>query len=699
MAEVEWDDLDDWDALFGPLKRNRPEQRLFNLVLALLSSERGLTKQEIFEIVEGYDAQPAAGETRKQRLAALERQFERDKTKLRDIGVPLEVIESPVEPGNNQMLRYRVSKRELQVPEGLTFSDRELMLLRLAALSWRRGSLDTVSRRATLKVEALRAPDAALHGHIVPRFGLAEPAAPALLAAIDTGESVRFGYQLHGRSAPLMRNVAPLAIHRFEGRWHLLGYDLDRDQPRVFLLSRITSAVKQTRQTYDRDLRALVPDQISALVSLQERQPVRVAARVGSFAAGQLRQRGEPQLTADGSYAVVEFGTIDYSELATELAAYGADIAVLEPASLRDNVRNALLAVAAAHAGEAPIPAAAPSRQHRSAVARRAPLAMEDAVLLLLALVPFLRESGPVSLAELGERFEVDESRLFDLIRFLGTAGIPGELLSYQHDDLFDIDWDALKDGIVSLSHTVAIDDAPRLSGVELSSLLLGLEALAPALSDADAGLAAGLRARLGGLVDAAGNAAISAAGAPADPRIATIAQAIEHRKAVGFKYVSRNGVESERVVDPYLLVELDDAWYLRGWCRERVGERMFLVAGMTDVSSAGPADDTHVMSDHRGEDNADNLVARLPARLLSRIDGFSPTVVEQLSGDRVRVQLASWHADTAARLAQRAPGELEVEQPTVARSAVREWAEHAARWHSSFTAATASQFGLSELG
>ena len=693
MAAVDWEDLDDWDALFGPLKRNRPEQRLFNLVLALLSSERGLTKQEVFERVDGYDVSPADGETRKQRIAALERQFERDKVKLRDIGVPLEVIDSPADPGNNQLLRYRVSKRDLQVPKGLEFSDRELTLLRLAALSWRRGSLDTVSRRATVKVEALRAPDAALHGHVVPRFGLTEPAAPALLAAIDAGEAVRFGYRIIDRSTPLARHVAPLAIHRFEGRWHLLAFDLERNAPRVFLLSRITDAVRSTKKPYERELRDLVPAQIADLESFQRVQRAEVAAKTGTYAASQLRMRGSAELAADGQYERFAFGTIDYAELALELAAFGTDVIILAPDSLRERVAEALSQLAELHAGEVTTTLGGSSQQQRSAVARRAPLAMEDAVLLLLALVPFLRESGPVSLTELSERFEVEESRLFDLIRFLGTAGIPGESLAYQHDDLFDIDWDALRDGTVSLSHTVAIDDAPRLSGVELSSLLLGLEALVPVLPAADQQLAHSLRDKLAVVGSADGNAAISAADVPTDPRIGELAHAIEQREAVAFRYVSRTGESSERIVDPFVLLEVDDAWYLRGWCRERSGERMFLVAGIADLHPAGPADETHLMSHEREVAAFDTVVAKLPERLLSRIDGFTPTVIERLATGEVRVQLVSWHAETAVRLVQRALGEIEVELPVVARSAVHEWAAQAARRHSEWEPASAPQF------
>ncbi len=68
-----------------------------------------------------------------------------------------------------------------------------------------------------------------------------------------------------------------------------------------------------------------------------------------------------------------------------------------------------------------------------------------DQIVLLLALVPYLREHGPTPLDELAHTFKVEPVTLKKLVTFLGTAGIPGETLAYQHNDLFDLDWDALE--------------------------------------------------------------------------------------------------------------------------------------------------------------------------------------------------------------------------------------------------------------
>ena len=65
------------------------EERLFSLVLALLATENGLTKNEILSTVQGYrQSFDRSGDN-----ANLERKFERDKDDIRELGVPLETVQ------------------------------------------------------------------------------------------------------------------------------------------------------------------------------------------------------------------------------------------------------------------------------------------------------------------------------------------------------------------------------------------------------------------------------------------------------------------------------------------------------------------------------------------------------------------------------------------------------------------------------
>jgi len=325
-------------------RRVPAEQRIFSLVLALVVAPEGLTRDALLSSVYGY----AHRFERDRRSIALERQFERDKEQLRALGIPIETLDSPQEPGNNQLTRYRISKERFEFPSGLEFSERELMLLRLAAYAWRDGSLSAESRRAVMKLEALGAGLDVRQLGIAPRLGAAEPAAPKLRQAIDAGVVVRFGYTLPERSDPLARRVAPLGLHRAEGRWHLIAWDLDRDAGRVFLLSRISEPIVVTDEPFPPGLRAHADGLVAGLLRRRELVRVELAVERGSAAEARLSHRADRR-RGDGDAIRLELGTLDLHVLAEELAAYGPDAVVVSPPELRDLVVARLRAMAEAH--------------------------------------------------------------------------------------------------------------------------------------------------------------------------------------------------------------------------------------------------------------------------------------------------------------------------------------------------------------
>lgn len=323
------------------------EQRVFSLVLALVASPYGLTKRELLSSVYGYSGRFRLGVTD----PTLERQFERDKEQIRSLGIPVEAIDAPEESGNNQLTRYRIRKELLQLPQSVRFSARELTLLRLASLAWAEGSLSAESRRATMKLESLGVGLEVQHLGIAPSLSIPERAAPSLQRAIDEGRAVRFEYRLPTRDAALERHVAPLRLHRADGRWHLIGHDLDRGTRRVFLLSRITGEVRMTAERFDAALRDGIEAAIAELVALRDTRRATVDVRAGSVAQARLEQRARPgHTTGDRDPLRLDLGTLDYAELADELAGYGADATAVAPEELRTGVIERLHLVRQQHA-------------------------------------------------------------------------------------------------------------------------------------------------------------------------------------------------------------------------------------------------------------------------------------------------------------------------------------------------------------
>ncbi|MFF8817687.1 helix-turn-helix transcriptional regulator [Leucobacter sp. NPDC015123] len=330
------------------------EERVFSLVLALVASTSGLTKHELLSSVYGYSDRYREDAQR----ASLERQFERDKEQLRELGIPVEAVDSPGEPGNNQLTRYRISKAALQVPPGLSFTDRELMMLRMAVLAWREGSLTDEARRAAMKLESLGGGRDAPSIGVNAGFGTAEPSAPALLAAVEAGQLVEFDYQLPDRDAPLARRVYPLQLHRFEGRWHLIAFDAHRVATRVFLLARISGTVTVCEPTATDPAR---PDEPAALIRLAVaemqalQRETRATVRVRTHSRADARfSRGAVVCSEDAGSRVLEFGTVDMHELAAIVASYGSDAVALEPPELRARVIELLRAVDSKHGGTPP---------------------------------------------------------------------------------------------------------------------------------------------------------------------------------------------------------------------------------------------------------------------------------------------------------------------------------------------------------
>ncbi|MBK0419107.1 WYL domain-containing protein [Leucobacter sp. CSA1] len=323
------------------------EQRVFSLVLALVASPEGVTKRGLLSSVYGYSDRFRHGE----KMVALERQFERDKDQLRSLGIPIDTLDSPLEPGNTQLTRYRISKERLQIPSGLRFTERELTLLRLAALAWREGSLTAEARRATMKLEALGAGLDVQHLGVAPRIEITDPAAPALRRAIDEGRVTRFDYLMPGRDVPLARTVAPLRLHRADGRWHLIAHDLDRDADRVFLLSRIVGEVRPTSRRYDPGLLRGADEVVAELLRREREQLAVVRVLPGTVAEARLVPRAVE--VSEGGRIVL--GTLDYYEhaLADELAGYGGDVTVLDPEPLRAAVIDRLRSIAERHRREA----------------------------------------------------------------------------------------------------------------------------------------------------------------------------------------------------------------------------------------------------------------------------------------------------------------------------------------------------------
>lgn len=321
---------------------NAPEERLVNLVVALMATEQGLTKETILGSVSGYREQAESGASKD----ALEKMFERDKESLRGLGVPIETIGDYADPDDLREARYRVPKTEYALPDDITFTPAEIALLNLAGGVWSRSSISDEARGGLRKIKALGIPvDEPIIGYS-PRISVREPAFSPLQRAIEQTRVVTFPYLKPGEQAPRIRRIRPLALVDYEARWHVYGFDLDVDAARTFLLSRIVGEVQPTREVFDARLRDGAGDKaVAGLDEVAQRNSALLEVNPGSEAALRLGRRSTP---AEQGITVPY---VDVHVFADELASYGPEVRVVEPDELRDQVIRRLERTLAVHTG------------------------------------------------------------------------------------------------------------------------------------------------------------------------------------------------------------------------------------------------------------------------------------------------------------------------------------------------------------
>ncbi len=316
------------------------EERLTNLVVALMATEIGLTKQQILDNVSGYRQRAHAGA----RADALEKMFERDKDDLRAMGVPIETLGDASDPQDLREARYSIPQVEYDLPADIEFSAAELAVLRLAGSVWSAESVSADAQSGVRKIRALGIDgDEPIIG-FAPRITARDESFAPLQDAIEKSRVVVFDYLKPGEDAPRRRRIRPLALVDYEARWHVFGVDVEREADRMFLLSRIAGKVTVTAETFDAALREGAGERaLAGLERVAAENSALLEVTPGTEAALRLGRRATPAVQG------IRVPFVDLHVLADELASYGPEVRVVEPESLRDAVIARLRGVVEAH--------------------------------------------------------------------------------------------------------------------------------------------------------------------------------------------------------------------------------------------------------------------------------------------------------------------------------------------------------------
>ncbi|MDR1633737.1 MAG: WYL domain-containing protein [Bifidobacteriaceae bacterium] len=666
--------------------------RLLNLIIALMVHPRGLSREQLM----------AAGEI------AEERTFERTKEALRSaLGVALE---------ESDQGHYRLGAQGYAMPP-LQFTPPEHAAIALALGAWRGSEVEWAARAALTKLAPLTAPDPDAPGShptddqptgADPAEGLDmalyAPAEGAnqLITAIAECRRVDFDYVTGATGQLARRRLEPWRLTKRGGTWYAYGFDLDRRAERVYNLNRIIGPVKVVgpAAAFTAPDPELVGSKLKAALDGRGSGPalVRAAPRAGRVLALQGAQaeaavpsgagtkpRGAPTTQApagqEGDAGTGPNG-IDGGALwrlpdadPFELAAWGRQIEVIEPAALRQEVHDRWRAAAQAHRGPARDPQA---YQQPVKPARHLPKeGGAGRAARLVSLVSYLRDRDSVPLTELAARFGISPEEVHrDLYLLWTDVG-----RSRAGGDLLDFAWSG-DEQEVALIDSQGLDRPVRLSPVEAIAVIAALRSLEQAGGLTESSAAAAARAKLEEALGAVGGIDFNLP--PAGPALQEARQAIAQGRRLAFDYVNQAGQPSRRRVDPLEVFGSGDHWLMAAWDLSAQAERHFRLDRMAGLRTEPEPAETHPYRPRRTgwSGRADLVVDAVFAPRerwrAEELETLAPPLA--LAGGALQVRIGVVNPDWITAMALGGGGMIEVLGPPELRRRIAEAATAAFR-------------------
>lgn len=311
-----------------------------NLVALLLAADRPVPFKNIQGRVVGYD-DPAGEE-------ALQKRFDRDKSELRQLGIPVEYVAGTAE-GDGYVIP---GDRVFQKP--VSFSPQEAVLLaiagRVGAAATGGGPLEEALKSALRKLSVDVGTGPAyedLQEVTVLRGRSGDPRTLDNLAilgrAVTHNRRVRLTYAGLGREASTTREVDPYGLGLVRGAWYLVGYCHLRRDLRVFKVARILGEVVPVAQQDGRP-----HFHVSPAFRLEEHLPEE-GWTGGAGAPLQVRVQAGPEVDVGGlprsrvlsrsaAGALVELEVRHRGAFVRWVLSWGGAVCVLEPEDLRRDV-------------------------------------------------------------------------------------------------------------------------------------------------------------------------------------------------------------------------------------------------------------------------------------------------------------------------------------------------------------------------
>ena len=524
---------------------------------------------------------------------AFARRFYADRSELESLGIQL-TVDRPSD-GVAEQENYSLRPENFHLP-AIEFTDRELASLQMALnlldgefayaeplrlalqqLSWGRPSPLNAPDQSSVALGIT----ASAGGHdLSQRLAKIE-------TAIFRNKTITFDYYTMERDETGARKVDPFHLLFQGGQFYLLGHSHERDALRVFRLSRIngkvayaTKAEHDFRRPDDFDPRDYAnradwqfgEDAIPAEIRISERIGWQIERHFGRF--GEIRKEDNGEVTLLTDYA-------NSRQLASWVMRLGENAQVIGPPELADEVAERVDRLAQRHENEIDLAPAAPARissddatsggGSRSEAAIR-PERFARLVTLASILIEAGRKNEPIDSAEVRERLQISEAELNEDVNVLNVVNFGGgSYVLYAEmgaDGMIEVDPEPYSDNFARPARLLPVEAKALVAAIDL----IGDHLPEGALSTAREKIVEALGA------DPMEQGLHVAKTAADDSGIArVVSQAIADQVLLKIEYYKANeDVFSERVVEPYALVNGREGWYIASFDPERNDVRHF---------------------------------------------------------------------------------------------------------------------------
>jgi proteasome accessory factor BC len=660
--------------------------RQLSLISFLMAERRPVSALEIKQDVEGYS---------QMNDEAFARRFYADRAELDSLGIQLKV-DKPAD-GSYEAENYSLPPENFYL-RSIEFTDEELGALRMSLslldgefayaeplrlalqqLSWGKPSpFDAPEERSV----ALAVTAAAGGRDLSQRLSKIE-------TAIFRRKTILFDYYTIGRDAVESRKVDPYHLLYKGGQFYLIGYAQEREDVRVFRVSRIRGKVGySSKAEHDFNRPAdFEPRDYAIRTDWQLGDPIGRASiwlsdRIDWLALRHFGHAGEVTEVDDG--VVFETDYANARQMVSWVLGLGEHARVLDPPELVEEARRRLEAVIECHANPpevAPAVARAPAREEEEDDRESSPIRPERfARLVTLAgiLIDAAREARKLDVAALCEQLQVSEQELredIDVLNVVNFGGGSYVLYAEVRGEQIEVDPEPYGDNFARPA---------RLLPLEAKALVAAIDLIGEHLPE---GSLASARQKI---VDALGQdpaeegLQITTAKGDDSEVARVVSRAIAERRLLEIEHYKEELDEfTKRRIEPYKLMNGREGWYVHSWDPDKDDTRSFRLDRIRSatVLDEGFEPRPGIEPDIHGWPStgevADSRVARVwmaPER--ARRAREDKRVVQELEDGAVIVELPFAGHHYLAREILKEAGDAVVLEPDDARQAVLEAAE-----------------------